>query len=184
MNSSIFFGVALAVYLLASLLYIIRLAFKQETVGLIATGATIFGLVVQTAALGLRWKESYDLGYGHVPLSNMYESMVFFGWSIVLLYLIFEWKYKMKALGAVVLPLALLIIASQRPCSNSFRRRISTVPSAPFNVTVPSSPEIVNTSPDSTPDNVMPPDHRRHSPVMVCPAVLVNVGAAAPATLE
>jgi cytochrome c-type biogenesis protein CcsB len=112
MNSSVLFGVALAAYLLAALLYIIRLAFKQETAGLIATWATIFGLVVQTAALGLRWKESYDLGFGHVPLSNMYESMVFFGWSIIVLYLIFEWKYKIKALGAVVLPLALLIIAS------------------------------------------------------------------------
>ena len=39
---------------------------------------------VHTAAIGLRWVESYRMGIGHAPLSNLYESLIFFGWSIVL----------------------------------------------------------------------------------------------------
>jgi cytochrome c-type biogenesis protein CcsB len=112
MNSSLFFGLTLVFYLAASLLYIIHLAFKGSLTGRLASGVTLAGFAVQTIALGLRWKESYDLGWGHIPLSNMYESMVFFGWSIIMIYLIFEWRYKIRSLGAVVLPLALLVIAS------------------------------------------------------------------------
>ena len=48
------------------------------------------------------------MGIGYVPLSNMYESMVFFAWSIVGLYLLFERFYRSKALGAFLLPLGFL----------------------------------------------------------------------------
>ena len=39
---------------------------------------------VHTAAIGLRWVESYQMGIGHAPLSNLYESLIFFGWAIAL----------------------------------------------------------------------------------------------------
>ena len=37
-----------------------------------------------------RWIESYRLGFGHAPLSNMYESLVFFSWCITLIYLLWD----------------------------------------------------------------------------------------------
>lgn len=112
MNSSDFFRLAMYGYLVAALLYIIFLVFKNKAVGVSATVITVASFVSQTLALGLRWKESYDIGFGHIPLSNMYESMVFFSWSIIIIYLFFEWKYKARALGAVVTPLTFLAIAS------------------------------------------------------------------------
>ena len=45
---------------------------------------------------------------GRVPLSNLYESLVFFTWSTVLIYLIVEFKYKTRAFGAFVMPVAFL----------------------------------------------------------------------------
>ena len=36
-------------------------------------------------------------------LSNLYESIVFFAWSILLVYLLFDLKYKQRAVGAFVL---------------------------------------------------------------------------------
>jgi ABC-type transport system involved in cytochrome c biogenesis permease subunit len=40
------------------------------------------GLVLQSAGLALRWFESYRAGIGHAPLSNFYESLVFFSWAV------------------------------------------------------------------------------------------------------
>ena len=113
LDSSLFFNTALVAYLVASVAYITYLAFRSEKVGVSATYITFFGLVVQTIALGLRWYEKAQLmGFAHIPpLSNMYESMVFFAWSIILIYLIFEKIYKNKTLGAIVTPLAFIGIA-------------------------------------------------------------------------
>jgi cytochrome c-type biogenesis protein CcsB len=46
-----------------------------------------------------------------VPLSNLYESLVFFSWSTVLIYVIVEYKYKTRAFGAFVIPVAFLALA-------------------------------------------------------------------------
>jgi ABC-type transport system involved in cytochrome c biogenesis permease subunit len=67
--------------------------------------------LVQTAGLGLRWIESYQMGIGHAPLTNMYESVVFFAWTIVLLYLLIEWQFKTKIIGAFAVPFAFLAMA-------------------------------------------------------------------------
>jgi cytochrome c-type biogenesis protein CcsB len=67
--------------------------------------------LVQSAGLVLRWIESYQLGIGHAPLTNMYESVVFFAWTIILLYLLIEWKFKTKIIGAFAVPFAFLAMA-------------------------------------------------------------------------
>ena len=59
----------------------------------------------------MRWLESYKLGIGHAPLSNMYESLVFFSWTIVIIYLIIERQYKNAIIGAFATPLAFLAMA-------------------------------------------------------------------------
>ncbi len=33
----------------------------------------------------MRWAHSYRLGIGHIPLSNYYESLIFFSWSVSVL---------------------------------------------------------------------------------------------------
>jgi len=76
--------------------YIWRL--KQSTIGIIGTTATVVGFASQTLAFGLRWAEFYDIGrmgvLRSIPLTNLYESLVFFVWCLILGYLVIEWKYK------------------------------------------------------------------------------------------
>jgi len=55
--------------------------------------------------------ESYRLGIGHAPLSNLYESLIFFAWTIIFLYMIIELRTKTRTLGAFVTPLAFLALA-------------------------------------------------------------------------
>ena len=41
----------------------------------------------------------------------MYESVVFFAWTIIALYLFIEWKFKTKIIGAFAVPFAFLAMA-------------------------------------------------------------------------
>jgi cytochrome c-type biogenesis protein CcsB len=92
-------------------LYISYLAFRKNGIGRTASVVTYVGFAVQTVALLLRWRESYQMDIGRIPLSNLYESLVFFTWSTVLIYIIIELKYKTRAFGAFVLPVAFLALA-------------------------------------------------------------------------
>jgi cytochrome c-type biogenesis protein CcsB len=91
--------------------YFTYLFFRNPKFGKIITGITIAGLLVHTAALGMRWYESYQLGYGHIPLSNLYESLMSLSWTTVLVYLIIEFRYRSKALGIFIFPLVSIAMA-------------------------------------------------------------------------
>jgi cytochrome c-type biogenesis protein CcsB len=115
MDSSIFFGLSTMAYILAMIAYIAFLAFRKQPVGVAATTITILGFVAQTLAIILRWKEFADLsGMGFMrsaPLTNLYESLVFFVWCLILGYLIIEFKFKNRSFGAFITPVAGLALA-------------------------------------------------------------------------
>ncbi len=111
MDSSLLFTIATLAYLAAMVLYIAYLAFKKDGIGKTASIITYAGFAFQTVALLIRWWESYQMDIGRVPLSNLYESLVFFSWSTVLIYLLIEIKYKTRAFGAFIMPVAFLALA-------------------------------------------------------------------------
>jgi len=111
MDSSKLLGITTFIYLFSSVIYLAMFIFRFKKIGLLATVVTLIGLLVNTAGIGLRWVESYQMGIGHAPLSNMYESLVFFAWSIILLYLIIEFIYKNKVIGAFAVPFAFVSMA-------------------------------------------------------------------------
>ena len=110
-SSSYLLSITTFIYLGAAALYLIHWVFRVEKVGLVASIVTGAGLVCQTAGIAMRWVESYRLGYGHAPLSNLYESLVFFAWVTILVYLIIEWKTKKRVIGAFATPFATLAMA-------------------------------------------------------------------------
>ncbi len=111
MTSSMLLGITTIAYLVASGLYIALLVFRVKKLGTLATGLTAVTFLVQTAAIILRWMESYRMGYGHPPLSNMYESLVFFSWATVIFYFGLELKFKNRILGAFAIPFAFVSMA-------------------------------------------------------------------------
>lgn len=46
------------------------------------------------------------IGTGHGPFSNQYEFSISFAWGMVLAYVYFEHKYKVRTIGLMVLPIA------------------------------------------------------------------------------
>jgi cytochrome c-type biogenesis protein CcsB len=111
MSSSLLFNVTTFLFLLSTILFFAYLASRNSSIGLGASLTAFIGWGVETVAIILRWKESYDMGHGHAPLSNLYESVVFFAWTIILIYGLIEIKYKYRVVGAFVLPFALLGMA-------------------------------------------------------------------------
>ncbi len=115
MDSSTFFGLSTVAYVLAMVTYITYLAFRNSAIGVVATAITVTGFVSQTLALGMRWKEFSDVGQmgflRAAPLTNLYESLVFFVWCLILAYLVIEFKYKNRSFGAFITPVAALALA-------------------------------------------------------------------------
>lgn len=105
------FNITTILFLVSTLLFFVYLVSKNSSIGLGASLVAFLGWGIETVAIILRWKESYDMGHGHAPLSNLYESVVFFAWTIVLIYGILEMKYKYRVVGAFVMPFALLGMA-------------------------------------------------------------------------
>jgi cytochrome c-type biogenesis protein CcsB len=93
------------------MLYLLMMVIGKGFFGRLATIVTSFGLAGHTFAIILRWVESYQFGIGHAPLSNLYESLIFFAWTIILLYLLMEWRTKNRSIGTFATPLAFLIMA-------------------------------------------------------------------------
>ena len=111
MTSANLFNITTVFYMLSMLAFFVFLAGRNNKVGLSGSILAWAGFAVQTVAIGLRWKESYDMGMGHAPLSNLYESVIFFAWSIVLIFGLIDAKYKYRVIGAFVMPFALFSIA-------------------------------------------------------------------------
>jgi cytochrome c-type biogenesis protein CcsB len=111
MNSSSFLGITTFLYLFTMALYFAYIFYRSKKFGLIIRGFTIVGLLVHTIGLGLRWYESYQLGYGHIPLSNMYEALVSMAWCIVLVLILMEQKFKTETMGAFVFPIVSIAMA-------------------------------------------------------------------------
>ncbi len=87
----------------------------KSAVGIIATTITVVGFLSHTAAFFLRWKEFYNIGQlgilRAIPLTNLYESLIFFVWCLILGYLIIEWKYRNRLFGAFITPIAGMALA-------------------------------------------------------------------------
>lgn len=71
-----------------------------------ATASTWLAVLALTASLGARWAAA-----GRPPFANMWEYTVGFGWGIALFYVLFEWRYGQRTLGAFVMPMAVALFA-------------------------------------------------------------------------
>ncbi|MBA2881966.1 cytochrome c-type biogenesis protein CcsB [Desulfosalsimonas propionicica] len=113
-NSETVFTIVTFVYGLAFILYVAAWIFKKSLPGKTATGVLIAAAAGNAAGFVLRWAESHQMGYGYVPLSNLYESLVFFALCIAVIYLVVEYRYKVRTIGvfASIVPFLAMAYAS------------------------------------------------------------------------
>ena len=94
---------ALVFYGAASALYIGFGVSGSERLARFASLATWIGLVANTVAAGHRWHVA-----GHPPFSSIYEMLLSFVWTLAALTILVEWRYGVRIIGSVTLPLAAL----------------------------------------------------------------------------
>jgi len=100
--SNIVFGILL----FAMTIYWVSLSFFKGTNNLVQIGriSSIIANVLLFLILASRWVVA-----GYFPLSNLYESLLFLTWTLLTIYLYIEHKTKSKLMGAILIPVALLI---------------------------------------------------------------------------
>ncbi len=80
--------------------------------GQVATLVTVFGWIMNTLALVTRALERQQYSGTFAPWSNQFEAMAFVAWAIILGYVIFELRYKMKAVGAFVVGIGFIAMGA------------------------------------------------------------------------
>jgi cytochrome c-type biogenesis protein CcsB len=100
-------NITFLILLLATLFYWLTIAFSK-TFGNLKIGyyfVCIANLLIATI-LGSRWIDN-----GYFPLSNLYESLLFFSWGVTAIIVVVEYKTKLVLVGAVATPLAMFVTA-------------------------------------------------------------------------
>lgn len=107
--SIVLFQITLLFYLIATVGYFGYLWGKKPAVTRLAHGLLSIGFIVHTVVIISRFWVS-----GHPPITNLHESFSFFSWSVVGLFLILKWKYRVAPIGIILGPMAsiLMVVAS------------------------------------------------------------------------
>jgi cytochrome c-type biogenesis protein CcsB len=103
--SQTFFYITFALYGCATLAYLSYLIWTTPALATWANRLVMSGFIAHLLSTIHRFNSA-----GHVPITNMHESLSFFSLTIVGAFLFFERKYRVTILGAFVIPLALLMI--------------------------------------------------------------------------
>ena len=86
--------------------YWVTMAFPNIKIGnKIGFNSILFSNIFISIILAWRWIEN-----GYFPLSNLYESLLFFTWGMTIITLILESTTSLNLVGAVVSPLSLFVI--------------------------------------------------------------------------
>ena len=104
--AEVLFNALLVVYAVTTLVSAVTCFSKTGVARWLTRGAFFVALLLHTAVIAQRWWAA-----GRPPFSNMFETLVFFGWSVVLVYLFMEIKYGIRVLAPGISAFALLSLA-------------------------------------------------------------------------
>ena len=99
------------VYLFAAIAYVLAVARKKSDrvsrVLLVASALFTLAFAGHTTGLALRWIHA---GFDRPPWTNLYESLVFFGWGLSLFQMMAIYRWKLPVVGLISAPLVFLLM--------------------------------------------------------------------------
>jgi cytochrome c-type biogenesis protein CcsB len=105
MNAILFYS-TLAVYLTATVAYLVYLAKPSDSLGKLSRWVMVAGFAIHILFTLHRYMIA-----GHTPITNLHESLSFFSLAVVGVFLFFERRFKMVVLGSFVTPVAFILLA-------------------------------------------------------------------------
>jgi cytochrome c-type biogenesis protein CcsB len=104
---TILFELSLIFYFAATLVSIIELFKEKRIISYLMLSLVGIGFVFHTANIVQRYVIA-----GHIPITNFHESTSFFSWSIVLIFFMLQFRYKVSILCSFVMPIVFLLMLS------------------------------------------------------------------------
>ena len=106
MTESTFFTAAFVLYVIAALFYLVFLFGQKAGQAKIGFALAVAGLGIHTIAIILRTFQS-----GHAPFTNMYESLSFLAWAMVVAFVFVEVKFKAPRVAAYMMLIIIAVMA-------------------------------------------------------------------------
>ena len=99
----------IAFYLMSAMGYIAFLFIQKDYLQKTAFYMLMGGFLFHSIAVGYGF---FQIGYilGHVPVTNLYETLLLAGWAISGVFILLQYKYNLKILGVYASPLVLLTV--------------------------------------------------------------------------
>lgn len=97
--------ITLFLYLAATAGYLSYLVTLKKPLSVAASAILFITFITHAVAITLRYPE-----VGHPPFIGM-EALSFMAWTLVGIYLLIEWRFKVYVLGSIVSPLAFVMLA-------------------------------------------------------------------------
>ena len=102
---NLLFSTTTLIYLVASILYLVAMIGKRPRAGKIGRWVLLAGIVVHAACFGVRHSSA-----GGTPVTSLHESLAFFAWCLVLLFLLLDLRFHLSVMGAFAAPLAFVLM--------------------------------------------------------------------------
>ncbi|MBW2407860.1 MAG: cytochrome c biogenesis protein CcsA, partial [Deltaproteobacteria bacterium] len=99
-------------YILSTIGYLIYLFLQKDTLQKTGFYLLATGFLCHTVEIGIRFIQS-----GHFPVSNLHETLSLAGWTIAGVFLLFQYRFRLKILGIYAAPLItfVMVIAARLP---------------------------------------------------------------------
>lgn len=99
----LFVSITAMAYFAGFMFYHMALSNRVEKLNVYGHYIAIGAFISHTVSIILR-----AIAVGHFPLTRLHETLSFFAWCIVLLFLIINYSYSLRIMGLIVLPLAFI----------------------------------------------------------------------------
>ncbi|MBN1956955.1 MAG: c-type cytochrome biogenesis protein CcsB [Desulfuromonadales bacterium] len=108
---SLLFAVTTLSYLAASLLYLVGMIGRRPQLPQAGRWVLLIGIISQASCFAVRHSSA-----GGTPVTSLHESLAFFAWCLILLFLLLDLRFKLSVMGAFAAPMALLLMIGSALC--------------------------------------------------------------------
>lgn len=102
---NLLFTVTTISYLAASILYLVGMIGKKKQASLLGRWVILVGILLHASCFAVRHSSA-----GGMPVTSLNESLAFFSWCLVLLFLLLDLRFRLSVMGAFAAPVAFLLM--------------------------------------------------------------------------
>ncbi|MDX2494590.1 MAG: c-type cytochrome biogenesis protein CcsB [Desulfuromusa sp.] len=104
---SLLFSITTLIYLIASILYLVAMASKRQQASRVGRWVLLAGVVLHATCFAVRHSTA-----GGTPVTSLHESLSFFAWCLILLFLLLDLRFRLSVMGAFAVPSAFLLMVA------------------------------------------------------------------------